>query len=115
MCDGKHAWKGQAVNPAPQPPPTQVTTPSSNAHGSGGGSKAQSTGVGESSGATADFLENTLWNRTLGATSEEIVAALVCQIFEGACIRGRLRGDRALLPRALPGFAAWGPNIACLD
>jgi hypothetical protein len=28
-------------------------------------------------------LENTLWNRTLGTMSEEIVAALVCQIFEG--------------------------------
>lgn len=45
--------------------------------------------VGESSGATADFLENTLWNRTLGSMSEEIVAALVCQIFEGA-LGGRL-------------------------
>ena len=30
-----------------------------------------------------EVLENTLWNRTLGAMSEEIVAALVCQIFEG--------------------------------
>jgi hypothetical protein len=29
-------------------------------------------------------LENTLWNRQLGAMSEEIVAALVCQIYEGA-------------------------------
>ena len=33
--------------------------------------------------AVADVLENTLWNRQLGAMSEEIVAALVCQIFEG--------------------------------
>lgn len=34
-----------------------------------------------------DVLENTLWNRQLGVMSEEIVAALVCQIFEGAaCI-----------------------------
>lgn len=31
-----------------------------------------------------DVLENTLWNRQLGVMSEEIVAALVCQIFEGA-------------------------------
>ena len=31
-----------------------------------------------------DVLENTLWNRQLGIMSEEIVAALVCQIFEGA-------------------------------
>ncbi|KAK9814730.1 hypothetical protein WJX72_010634 [[Myrmecia] bisecta] len=30
-----------------------------------------------------DVLENTLWNRQLGSMSEEIVAALVCQIFEG--------------------------------
>ncbi|KAK9850978.1 hypothetical protein WJX84_009933 [Apatococcus fuscideae] len=30
-----------------------------------------------------DVLENTLWNRQLGVMSEEIVAALVCQIFEG--------------------------------
>ena len=30
-----------------------------------------------------EMLENTLWNRTLGPMSEEIVAALVCQIFEG--------------------------------
>ncbi len=32
-----------------------------------------------------DVLENTLWNRQLGVMSEEIVAALVCQIFEGTC------------------------------
>ena len=31
-----------------------------------------------------DVLENTLWNRQLGVMSEEIVAALVCQIFEGS-------------------------------
>lgn len=30
-----------------------------------------------------EVLENTLWNRQLGVMSEEIVAALVCQIFEG--------------------------------
>jgi hypothetical protein len=34
-------------------------------------------------GTVADLLESTLWNRQLGAVSEEIVAALVCQIFEG--------------------------------
>ncbi|PRW32964.1 Dynamin ARC5 [Chlorella sorokiniana] len=65
---------------------SKVTAPGSNQHGSGGGgggSKTQTNAVGESSGATADFLENTLWNRTLGTMSEEIVAALVCQIFEG--------------------------------
>jgi len=30
-----------------------------------------------------DVLENTLWSRRLGPMSEEVVAALVCQIFEG--------------------------------
>lgn len=30
-----------------------------------------------------ELLEGTMWNRTLGSTSEDIVAALVCQIFEG--------------------------------
>ena len=34
-----------------------------------------------------DVLENTLWNRQLGVMSEEIVAALVCQIFEGALLK----------------------------
>lgn len=37
----------------------------------------------EDSRHLADVLESTLWNRTLGPMSEEIVAALVCQIFEG--------------------------------
>ena len=32
------------------------------------------------------MLENTLWNRQLGVMSEEIVAALVCQIFEGGAL-----------------------------
>ena len=41
----------------------------------------------EDSNAVADVLENTLWNRQLGAMSEEIVAALVCQIFEGITSR----------------------------
>lgn len=63
---------------------SKVTAPASGAGGSGGGKGAAGQGVGEGSAATADFLENTLWNRTLGAMSEEIVAALVCQIFEGA-------------------------------
>ena len=39
--------------------------------------------VSDDSNAVADVLENTLWNRQLGTMSEEIVAALVCQIFEG--------------------------------
>ena len=39
-----------------------------------------------------DVLENTLWNRQLGVMSEEIVAALVCQIFEGVPSRPRPAG-----------------------
>ncbi len=31
----------------------------------------------------AEVLESTLWSRQLGPMSEEVVAALVCQIFEG--------------------------------
>ncbi len=30
-----------------------------------------------------EVLESTLWSRQLGVMSEEVVAALVCQIFEG--------------------------------
>ena len=42
------------------------------------------TSQGDNDGSNiVDMLENTLWNRTLGPMSEEIVAALVCQIFEG--------------------------------
>lgn len=37
----------------------------------------------ESPSHLVELLEGTLWNRTLGSTSEDIVAALVCQIFEG--------------------------------
>ena len=55
----------------------QVTLPS-------GGQQAQRAGDGESSHPVTEVLENTLWNRQLGVMSEEIVAALVCQIFEGA-------------------------------
>jgi hypothetical protein len=69
---------------------SKVTTGGPGGSGSGGGGGHQHGGKGggaggasEAGGATADFLENTLWNRTLGAMSEEIVAALVCQIFEG--------------------------------
>ena len=64
---------------------SKVTTGGPGGSGSGGhqqGGKGAG-GSSEAGGATADFLENTLWNRTLGAMSEEIVAALVCQIFEG--------------------------------
>jgi len=48
----------------------------------GGGDDAASAVIA-AGGTVADLLESTLWNRQLGAVSEEIVAALVCQIFEG--------------------------------
>lgn len=52
-----------------------------------GGGKNSGTGKGPSDsmppGGIAAVLECTLWNRQLGALSEELVAALVCQIFEG--------------------------------
>ena len=47
---------------------------------------AASQGNKGSEGSVMDVLEQTLWNRSLGAMSEEIVAALVCQIFEGALL-----------------------------
>ena len=96
---------------------SKVTAPNGGtaaAHGHGG--KGQP-GVGESSGATADFLENTLWNRTLGSMSEEIVAALVCQIFEGArrgrCSEGvRWREHWALGVRGgLPALTGDSPRL----
>ena len=64
----------------------QVTTPTQQqpqalAKGRGNGNAPAQ----ESENAVAEVLENTLWNRQLGVMSEEIVAALVCQIFEGMC------------------------------
>ena len=58
-----------------------MTTPQQQASSGSGGNKAVV--PSEESSAVAEVLENTLWNRQLGAMSEEIVAALVCQIFEG--------------------------------
>lgn len=45
--------------------------------------KPSGTNPTESENPVVEVLENTLWNRALGQMSEEIVAALVCQIFEG--------------------------------
>jgi len=47
----------------------------------GGDSSSNSAPAAASDVAT--LLESTLWNRQLGVVSEELVAALVCQIFEG--------------------------------
>lgn len=57
---------------APAPAPTAVVQ-----------KKPPGQGSETDSNAVVDVLENTLWSRTLGQMSEEIVAALVCQIFEG--------------------------------
>ena len=61
---------------------TKVSAPTTK-NGAGTTTPAHGTNAkGEQTGMM-EVLENTLWNRTLGAMSEEIVAALVCQIFEG--------------------------------
>ena len=57
-----------------------MSTPQAEASSSGNGKAVVAS---EESNAVVNVLENTLWNRQLGAMSEEIVAALVCQIFEG--------------------------------
>ena len=61
---------------------------------------AASQGNKGSEGSVMDVLEQTLWNRSLGAMSEEIVAALVCQIFEG-----RLSGST--LTQAMSWHTTW--------
>ena len=58
--------------------------PAAAAAGKGGASgSATKAGMAPGDASMMEVLENTLWNRTLGSMSEEIVAALVCQIFEG--------------------------------
>ena len=94
---------------------SKVTAPGQGQGGQGhGGAQLSGKGGGEApSGATADFLESTLWNRTLGPTSEEIVAALVCQIFEGAPPRAAswaAGGGRQGVP---PGCAPPLPRQPC--
>lgn len=51
--------------------------------GKGASGSAAKNAAANADSSMMEVLENTLWNRTLGAMSEEIVAALVCQIFEG--------------------------------
>lgn len=59
-------------------------TPPAIAGAERGRGRGGSGAAAEPDSAVAEVLENTLWNRQLGVMSEEIVAALVCQIFEGA-------------------------------
>ena len=61
---------------------------------------ASQQGRGEN-GAVTEVLEQTLWNRSLGVMSEEIVAALVCQIFEGASLGFELKMCENCRPGAL--------------
>lgn len=64
-----------------------MTTPTQHALAAkpgNGRAVAGGSGTPEPDNAVTEMLENTLWNRQLGVMSEEIVAALVCQIFEGA-------------------------------
>lgn len=56
----------------------QVTTTTPQA----GNLKDKSAAEGDST-SVMDILDSTLWNRQLNVMSEEIVAALVCQIYEG--------------------------------
>lgn len=52
--------------------------------GSGGKDGARNAAATSGSGGgVAEVLESTLWSRQLGSLSEQLVAALVCQIFEG--------------------------------
>ncbi len=81
----------QAVNPLPV---IQVnTTPEGSSQPQKAAAKAAAGSLTPAAGqdnSVMDVLENTLWNRQLGVMSEEIVAALVCQIFEGNSSLGPL-------------------------
>ena len=62
------------------------TTPEGPSQGQKAAAKAAAGSITPAAGqdnGVMDVLENTLWNRQLGVMSEEIVAALVCQICEG--------------------------------
>ncbi|QDZ22638.1 dynamin-like protein [Chloropicon primus] len=69
----------------------QVSTSSESAAAAVGGSKdrrdqqkeASSTAEVSPQEQLVDLLEGTLWTRRLGSISEDVVAALVCRIFEG--------------------------------
>ncbi len=75
---GQHEAAGSVQVTTPTQQQQQALAKSSNGRG---GAPVQAP---EAENTVAEVLENTLWNRQLGVMSEEIVAALVCQIFEGA-------------------------------
>lgn len=70
-------------------PSVQAQASGSTGGGSGGArptaaaAAAAAAGGAGAGGGVAEVLESTLWSRQLGALSEQLVAALVCQIFEG--------------------------------
>ena len=65
--------------------------------GSGGGGGADPASSPAAAGVMLELLEGTLWQRQLGSLSEEMVAALVCQvrIWRGQ-MGGGCRGERVL-------------------
>ena len=97
----------------------QVTTPTQqqqqalakSSGGRGGGSAAPP----EAENAVAEVLENTLWNRQLGVMSEEIVAALVCQIFEGGVLCACTMTWEPEILRASKKAAVWSSTCTLWD
>ena len=65
-------------------PPPAIAAPERGRGRGGNGGGGGAAAAAEPDSAVVEVRENTLWNRQLGVMSEEIVAALVCQIFEGA-------------------------------
>ena len=82
MCMARAAVRGrhEHVGSVQVTTPTQQQQALAKPSNGRGGAPARAP---EAENAVAEVLENTLWNRQLGVMSEEIVAALVCQIFEG--------------------------------
>lgn len=75
-----------AGNPDIAPSFAAEESPSAGAGGKGRRSSQQPVSSSLSSMSNAqlvDVLDATLWNRKLGAVTEEIVHAIVCQVFEG--------------------------------
>jgi len=105
-------------------PPPAIAAPERGRGRGGNGGGGSGAAAPEPDSAVVEVLENTLWNRQLGVMSEEIVAALVCQIFEGARrtppvvpppvvgIAGRAAKQRARSSRVRAGPAA---HVTCIS
>lgn len=101
---------------APAPP-----AKGSSSGGGGGGGASGSAPGGEGNAAAAgvmlELLECTLWQRQLGSLSEEMVAALVCQVGGGAAgaharRHARSLGARPSVQAQLPGRRPWRTRAA---